>query len=71
MKQLFTLTLSILIFNLGIAQQKDLVALDIPAAFSLQTAIDFALNHNYKMINAHRDIKDAQLEKWITIAGGL
>tara|TARA_B110000503_G_scaffold107444_1_gene160518 strand:+ start:4758 stop:6125 length:1368 start_codon:yes stop_codon:yes gene_type:complete len=71
MKQLFTLTLSILIFNLGIAQQKDLVALNIPAAFSLQTAIDFALNHNYKMINAHRDIKDAQLEKWITIAGGL
>ena len=71
MKQLLTLTLSILIFNLGIAQQKDLVALDIPAAFSLQTAIDFALNHNYKMINAHRDIKDAQLEKWITIAGGL
>ena len=71
MKQLFTLTLSILIFNLGIAQQKDLVALNIPAAFSLQTAIDFGLNHNYKMINAHRDIKDAQLEKWITIAGGL
>ncbi|MEJ6547101.1 MAG: TolC family protein [Flavobacteriaceae bacterium] len=60
-----------MIFNLGIAQQKDLVALNIPAAFSLQTAIDFALNHNYKMINAHRDIKDAQLEKWITIAGGL
>lgn len=71
MKQLFTLTLSILIFNLGIAQQKDLVAFNIPAAFSLQTAIDFALDHNYKMINAHRDIKDAQLEKWITIAGGL
>jgi outer membrane protein len=71
MKQLFTITLSILIFNLGIAQQKDLVAFNIPAAFSLQTAIDFALDHNYKMINAHRDIKDAQLEKWITIAGGL
>ncbi len=71
MKQLFTLTLSILIFNLGIAQQKDLVAFNIPAAFSLQTAIDYALDHNYKMINAHRDIKDAQLEKWITIAGGL
>lgn len=71
MKQLFTLTLSILIFNLGIAQQKDLVAFNLPAAFSLQTAIDFALDHNYKMINAHRDIKDAQLEKWITIAGGL
>jgi len=53
------------------AQEKELVGLNIPAAFSLQAAIDFALDHNYKMINAHRDIKDAQLEKWITIAGGL
>jgi len=42
-----------------------------PSSFSLQTAVAFALEHNYKMINANRDIKDAQLEKWATIAGGL
>ncbi|MFS4455126.1 TolC family protein [Maribacter sp. 2304DJ31-5] len=40
-------------------------------SFSLQEAIDFALENNYKVINADRDIVDAQKQKWETIASGL
>ena len=39
--------------------------------FSLEEAVTYALDHNYKMINASRDIKDAQLQKWVTISSGL
>lgn len=40
-------------------------------SFTLQEAIDFALENNYSAINAERDIIDAQKQKWETIAEGL
>jgi outer membrane protein TolC len=40
-------------------------------SFTLEEAIQFALENNYAAINANRDIIDAQKQKWETIAGGL
>lgn len=40
-------------------------------SFTLQEAIDFALENNYSAINADRDVLDARKQKWETIAGGL
>lgn len=46
-------------------------AQDQPESFSLEEAISYALEHNYSVINANRDIIDAQKQKWETIADGL
>jgi len=48
-----------------------LVAQEMKTTFSLEEAIAYALEHNYQSINASRDIKDAQKQKWETIATGL
>lgn len=40
-------------------------------SFSLQEAIDFAIQNNYKAINAGRDVETAQKKKWETTASGL
>ncbi len=40
-------------------------------SFSLEQAINHALNHNYSVINAGRDIASAQQKKWETTAAGL
>ncbi|HLA56843.1 MAG TPA: TolC family protein [Flavobacterium sp.] len=40
-------------------------------SFSLQQAIDHALQHNYTAINSGRDIEIAQQKKWETTAAGL
>lgn len=40
-------------------------------SFSLQQAIDHALEHNYSSINANRDISAAKQKKWETTATGL
>lgn len=40
-------------------------------SFSLQQAIDHALQHNYSVINANRDIAAAKQKKWETTATGL
>ena len=40
-------------------------------SFSLQQAIEHALQHNYSAINASRDIASAKQKKWETIASGL
>lgn len=40
-------------------------------SFSLQQAIDHALEHNYSVINANRDIASAKQKKWETTAAGL
>ena len=37
-------------------------------SFSLQQAIDHALQHNYSIINANRDIEAAKQKKWETTA---
>ena len=44
---------------------------ETPTAFSLQEAIDFALQNNRKSINAQRDIQAAKAQKWETTASGL
>lgn len=46
-------------------------AQDSKSSFSLDEAIAYSLQHNYSVINADRDIVDAQKQKWETIAGGL
>ncbi len=40
-------------------------------SFTLEEAIEFALQNNYSSINADRDIEDAEKQKWETIASGL
>ncbi len=44
---------------------------DIPTNFSLEDAINFALENNRTAINASRDIDAAQQQKWETTASGL
>lgn len=44
---------------------------EVPTQFSLQEAIDFALENNRKSINAERDIEAAKAQKWETTASGL
>tara|TARA_B100000809_G_C15128824_1_gene527473 strand:+ start:465 stop:1808 length:1344 start_codon:yes stop_codon:yes gene_type:complete len=60
----FSLLLSILCFNLGFAQQQS-------KSFSLQEAIDYALENNRTAKNAARDIEAAKQQKWETTATGL
>ncbi len=42
-----------------------------PNSFSLEEAIAYALEYNYSVINAGREILDAQKQKWEIIATGL
>ena len=44
---------------------------ELPTSFTLEEAIEFALENNYSAINASRDLVDAQKQKWETIATGL
>lgn len=58
-------TLLIILFPfLGFSQEA-------PTSFSLQEAIDFALQNNRNSINAQRDIEAAEAQKWETTASGL
>jgi len=41
---------------------------DLPTQFTLEEAIQFALENNYSAINASRDMVDAEKQKWETIA---
>ena len=63
MKQLL-IALSLLLSFSAIAQ-------DNPSSFTLQQAIDYALENNRTAKNAARDIKAAEKQKWETIATGL
>ncbi|GGI55998.1 transporter [Winogradskyella haliclonae] len=53
-----------MLFSFGYAQ-------DIPSSFSLQEAIDYALENNRQSKNAARDIDAAKQQKWETTATGL
>ncbi|PKB42300.1 outer membrane protein TolC [Cellulophaga sp. RHA19] len=64
MKRSLTLLLLLLGIQMSFSQDK-------PTSFTLQEAINYALQHNYSAINAERDIEDAQKQKWETIASGL
>lgn len=61
-------SLTLLLLLLGIQM---VFSQDRPTSFTLQEAINYALQHNYSAINAERDIEDAQKQKWETIASGL
>jgi len=61
--QLFFL-ITVLSLSFGYSQEQTY-------SFTLEEAIQYALENNYAAINADRDILDAQKQKWETIAGGL
>lgn len=44
---------------------------DEPLNVTLEQAVEFALDHNIQMKNAAQDRRDAQAQKWATIATGL
>lgn len=64
MKNIIVLSLLILTINLGFSQQ------DVQS-FSLQEAIDYAIENNRTAKNAARDIEGAKQQKWETTATGL
>jgi outer membrane protein TolC len=64
MKKQLILALSLLCFAIMFSQEST-------QSFSLQEAIDYALEHNRTAKNAERDIKAAKKQKWETIASGL
>ena len=65
MNKIFILFSFVLLSTFGIAQQNP------KYKFTLEQAIDFALDSNYTAINARRDIAIAIKKKWETTAGGL
>ena len=65
MKNKFLITLLLLVALLQAQDKKE------SYSFSLQQAIDYALQHNYSIINATRDIASAKQKKWETTAAGL
>lgn len=64
MKQTIIITL-LLFVGFTNAQEKE------KYAFTLEQAIEHALQNNYKAINASRDIESAKQKKWETTASGL
>ncbi|NIK90606.1 TolC family protein [Mangrovimonas sp. CR14] len=58
---IFSLLLGLPIFSQEIQEQ----------SFSLQEAIDYALEHNRSALNAQKDIEAAEQQKWETTATGL
>ncbi|WP_437370053.1 TolC family protein [Maribacter litoralis] len=64
MRNQLVILITVLALNLGYSQEQTYT-------FTLEEAIQFALENNYAAINANRDIIDAQKQKWETIAGGL
>ncbi len=65
MNKLFILIGFVFISNFGYAQQ------DQKYKFTLEQAVNFALDSNYTAINARRDIAMAIKRKWETTASGL
>ncbi|MGO4920308.1 TolC family protein [Maribacter spongiicola] len=64
MRNQLVILITILSISLGYSQEQTY-------SFTLEEAIQFALENNYSAINANRDIIDAQKQKWETIATGL
>ncbi|MGB2759907.1 TolC family protein [Maribacter stanieri] len=64
MRNQFLILITFLSISLGYSQEQ-------ANSFTLEEAIQFALENNYAAINADRDIIDAQKQKWETIASGL
>ncbi|HRN99255.1 MAG TPA: TolC family protein, partial [Flavobacterium sp.] len=66
MKSIRYLIAAVLMTSLATAQDDQ--ATD---SFSLKQAIEHALQYNYRVINASRDIQAAEKKKWETTAAGL
>ena len=64
MRNHFLILLASISVSIGFSQEQ-------PTSFSLEEAVAYAMEHNYSVINADRDLVDAQKQKWETIAGGL
>ncbi|MFK7781491.1 TolC family protein [Psychroserpens sp.] len=64
MRQSLMLFISIITISLGFSQEN-------PSSFTLQEAIDYALENSRQAKNATRDIDAAVKQKWETIATGL
>lgn len=64
MRKLLMLLTSLLLADVGFSQE-------IPSSFSLQEAIDYALENNRQAKNAGLDIDAAKQQKWETTASGL
>ncbi len=67
MRNYFLTFLSLFSISIGFSQEE----VTNTNSFTLQEAIDFALENNYSAINASRDLIDAKKQKWETIATGL
>ena len=65
MKQFLLTTLALILGFTAFAQEQT------APSFSLEEAVTYALENNFKAINANKDIIDAKKQKWETIAGGL
>jgi outer membrane protein TolC len=65
MKTKFTLVLLLLVTTIFAQDKKG------SYAFSLQEAVNHALQHNYSVINVNRDIEAAKKKKWETTTIGL
>ncbi|MBG50176.1 MAG: transporter [Pseudozobellia sp.] len=66
--QKYILNLFILFLSVtALAQEPELKTY----SFTLEEAIEFALENNYSAINSDRDLVDARKQKWETIADGL
>jgi len=70
MKNLFILTLTLFSLN-GYTQDNGISEQRKSYSFTLQQAIDHALENNYSAINSGRDIEAAKEKKWETTAMGL
>lgn len=64
MRQSLILIISLITFSFGFSQES-------ANSFSLQQAIDYALENNRQVKNATRDIDAAEKQKWETTASGL
>lgn len=64
MRKKLLLITSLILASLGFSQEN-------PTSFSLEEAIDYALQNNRTAINAARDIEAAKQQKWETTASGL
>ncbi|WP_222937182.1 TolC family protein [Cytophaga sp. FL35] len=68
MQKLF---LNLLILSLPLISMAQEPQVEQTYSFTLDEAIAFALENNYSAINSDRDLRDAQKQKWETIAEGL
>src|SRR5689334_8747100 len=65
------LLVSLLVFTVTVKAQSPASTDKESYTFSLDQAISHAMEHNYEIMNASRDIQIAEKQKWETTAAGL